>query len=172
MNPTEENPIQTTSGSSNNNNNLDNPSIINYVDDDDDEKPGTTTTTNEQQSFICDGGNNADDEEFLIHLQFDEDSHPLLRYNVDDCKIMGIHNEKLLIRIGDSFFFGNIDPNQQQQQTSILFAYEPQHKFIQEIHKSFTKIQMKRVLLKPKTTNENQQQQQQSLSNEMDTSAD
>ncbi|OTF70507.1 hypothetical protein BLA29_009062 [Euroglyphus maynei] len=74
---------------------------------------------------------------------------------------MGIHDGKLLIRIGDSFFFGHPD----HHQTSILFAYEPKHKFIQEIHKSHSKIIMKRVVLKPKT-GENQ------TLNKMDTSAD
>ncbi|KAH9529805.1 hypothetical protein DERF_003668 [Dermatophagoides farinae] len=73
---------------------------------------------------------------------------------VDDCKILGIHDGKLLIRIGDSFFFGHLD---NRQQTSVLFAYEPNHKFIQEIHKSFSKIIMKRVILKPKE-DKNQQQ--------------
>ncbi|XP_046911929.2 uncharacterized protein LOC124492945 [Dermatophagoides farinae] len=165
MNPTE-NSLPTTSSSSsssNNNNNLNNPIVNNnYVDDDDDDENSNTNNnhqTSQQPQF---GG---DDEEFLIHLQFDEDSHPLLRYSVDDCKILGIHDGKLLIRIGDSFFFGHLD---NRQQTSVLFAYEPNHKFIQEIHKSFSKIIMKRVILKPK---EDKNQQQPTII-KMDTSSE
>lgn len=89
--------------------------------------------------------NEKDDEEFLILLKFDNDSYPF-RNNINHLKFLGIHDNQLIIKIGDAYFLGKRDPI---ILSSLLFTLDSK-KVIQETHKCHSRLLMQRIILKPK----------------------
>lgn len=86
-------------------------------------------------------------EEFLLHLRFDSMLNPALR-NTSDIQFLGhTDNNNMLIKIGDLYYQGSHDNN---NQSSLVFTVDKQTKNIVDTNICRSRLNMQRVVLKEK----------------------